>query len=177
MRKLVLCNLLFLILLSTIVQGQHLKFHCTERNKNNPGFKDSIIVQTCYLNNFKFVTRSIPDDVGRYYYSEHEVYMHTPKGYVKTTNSKVFNQSQNLLVAEINRRIQEDFKKFSTDTSTKICFTNIDSIPTYKMDDFDISFYGNEIWFQVHWNLMTVCRAVDGTVVSFNINDIKKYLK
>jgi hypothetical protein len=45
------------------------------------------------------------------------------------------------------------------------------------MNDFDISFNGNDIWFEVHWDLSAVCRNVDGTIVSFDINQIKKYLK
>jgi hypothetical protein len=123
------------------------------------------------------VSTSYPDYAGRYFYSEHEVYIRTEKGYAKTTNSKVFNQSQNKLVAIINKRIQEDFQKFSSEPNTKECFIGIDSIPKYEMDDFEISFNGNDIWFEIHWGLISVCRPVDGTIVSFNLNEIKKYLR
>ena len=87
----------------------------------------------------------------------------------------MFNKNQNKLVTTINKRILEDFHKFSTDSNTKECLTEIDSIPTYKMDDFEISFEGNEIWFEVHWGLSGACRNVDGTIVTFKVNEIKKY--
>jgi hypothetical protein len=103
--------------------------------------------------------------------------MRTQKGYVKTTNSEVFNQNQNKLLAIINKKIQEDYKAYSSDSATKECFLGVDSIPEYEMDDLGISFNGNEIWFEVHWDLGAACRSVDGTIVSFTVNEIKKYLK
>ena len=175
--KLLLPFIFLGLFFQSFCQEQTLKLTCSERQRKNPDFKDSIIIQTCLLKNFKFVTTSYPDDVGRYFYSEHQVYIRTQKGYVKTTNSKVFNQNQNQLVTIINKEIQEDFRKFSSDSATKECFIGVDSIPEYEMNDFEISFNDNDIWFEVHWDLSAVCRSVDGTIVSFNIKEIQKYLK
>jgi hypothetical protein len=52
----------------------------------------------------------------------------------------------------------------------------MDSIPTYHMDDFKISFNGEEIWFEVNWGLPGACRPVDGTIVSFKMTEIYQYL-
>jgi hypothetical protein len=45
------------------------------------------------------------------------------------------------------------------------------------MNDFEISFQNNEIWFEVDWSLAGVCRAADGTIVLFRLSEIEKYLK
>ena len=168
--------IIFVLLIHSRSDGQTAKPSCIEKERKNEEGKDPILIKTCRIKNFKFVSTSYPDYVGRYVYSEHEVYIFRNNKYVKTTNSKVFNKNQDKLVAAINKRILEDFHKFSADSSTKDCLTEIDSIPTYKMNDFEISFEGNEIWFEVHWGLSSACRSVDGTIVSFKLNDIKKYL-
>jgi len=47
---------------------------------------------------------------------------------------------------------------------------------TVKMDDLDMTFYDDKIWFVVKWGLPMVCRNVDGAVITFKINDIKSIL-
>lgn len=82
------------------------------------------------------------------------------------------------MVSIINKRIQRDFIKFSSDSNSRDCLSELDSIPVYKMNDFEISVDKNEIWFEVHWGIGTIaCRAVDGTIVSFKFDEIRKYLK
>jgi len=170
-------TLIFYTFSATFCDGQKMNFHCIEKYKKSDNTEDSIIIQTCFLNAYKFVTTSYPDYKGRYTYSEHKVFVLKNHKYLDITNSEVFNGKQNSLVKIINEKIQKDFKDFSADGNTKDCFTGIDSIPTYKMDDLGISFYGNEIWFEVNWDLSSACTSVNGTIVSFKINEIKKYLK
>jgi len=175
MKLLYLLNI-FLLLMHGSSESQTTKLSCIEKEQKNGEGQDPILVKTCVIKNFKFVSKSFPDYAGRYVYSEHQVYVLKNNKYVKTTNSKVFNRSQDKLVTTINNRILEDFHQFSTDSNTKECLRGTDSIPTYKMDDFEISFEGNEIWFEVHWGLSSACRNVDGTIVSFKLEEIKKYL-
>ncbi len=167
---------IFVLFIYSSSDCQTTKLSCIEKERKNDEGKDPILIKTCFIKNFKFVSTSYPDFVGRYIYSEHEVYVLKNNKYVKTTNSKVFNKNQDQLITTINKRILEDFHKFSADSNTRECFTEIDSIPTYKMDDFEISFEGNEVWFEIHWGLSSVCRSVDGTIVSFKLDEIKKYL-
>jgi|SRR5450755_1192249 hypothetical protein len=160
-----------------ISTAQHIKLTCTEKELKNGKSQDPILVKTCYIKNFKFVETSYPDDVGRYFDSEHEVYGWVNNKYHKAVNSKVFNKDQDKLVSIINERIQKEYKDDLANPEVKDCLDGLDSIPTYKMNDFEISFFKNEIWFQVHWGLGSVCRAVDGSIVTFKITEVEKYLK
>jgi hypothetical protein len=165
------------LLIFNVLTGQSLTVKCVEKEIKNPDGKDPIIVRTCFIKNFKFKETSYPDYVGRYFDSEHKVYVLVNKKYIRTVNSNVFSKKQDELVSIINERIQKDFKNFSSDSTDKECFAGLDSIPEYKMNDFEISFQKNEIWFEVNWGLTGACRAVDGTIVSFKLSEIQKYLK
>ena len=164
-------------LFSLTISAQPTKLRCTEKEKKNYNGNDPIIVKTCLYKNFKFINTSYPDNVGRYFFSEHQVLFLSKRKYIKTTNHQVFNKEQKELVVVINQKIKQDFNDFKADSNTRECLTEIDSIPIYKMNDFEISFEGEQIWFEVHWGLSGACRAVDGTIVSFKFDEIKKYLK
>jgi hypothetical protein len=163
-------------LLSLNLSAQSANLRCIEKEKKNEDGKDPIITKTCFYKNFKFIITSFPDNVGRYVYSEHHVYVLSNGKYIKTTNDRFFNKQQKELVSLINKQINQDFADFKKDSTARDCLTEIDSIPVYKMNDFEISFEENEIWFEVHWGLSGACRAVDGTIVSFKFSEIKKYL-
>lgn len=174
--KFFLVFLISVLLISNLSKGQAVKLSCSEKERKSEELKDCILVKTCFLKSFKFVSISYPDYAGRYFYSEHEVYVRKNNQYIRITNSKVFNKNQDKLVATINERILQDFYTFSADSNTRECFTEIKSIPKYKMDDCEISFQGDDIWFEVHWGLSAACRSVDGTIVAFKVSEIVKYL-
>ena len=91
--------------------AQQSKLTCTEvykPNIENPG-SDSIIIQTCYLNGFKFVSTGYPDYKGRYSY-EYDIYKKVNGRFIKTTNADFFNEKQNELLVEINRHISEEYE-------------------------------------------------------------------
>jgi hypothetical protein len=170
-----------LLLLSFIVyltpsNAQPIKLTCSEREKRREDTADPILVKTCFLKNFKFISTSYPDYAGRYFSSENEVFIKQGNKYVKSKNSKVFNKKQTILLNLINDQIYKDFQAFKADTNTKDCLSDITSIPTYHMDDFKILFNSEEIWFEVNWGLPGVCRAVDGTIVTFKMAEIYQYL-
>ncbi len=172
------CLIIIVFLLAiSVSNSQSIKLSCIEKERKNEEGKDSIQIKTCFIKNFKFVSTSYPDYAGRYVYSEQEVYVRKKDKYIKTTNSNVFNKNQSELLATINKKILQDFHSFASDSNTKKCLTEIDSLPTYKMDDLEISFYGDKIWFEVHWGLSGACRNADGTIVTFKVNEIKKYFK
>ena len=169
--------LILLLLQFNFSQGQTLKVSCTEKEVKLKGRQDPIIIKTCYLKKYKFVETAYPDYTGKYSDSDNSVYVLVNNKYVKTVKSKVFNERQNELLAIINERIQCDFENERSDTSNNDCFSDLDSIPKYKMNDFQISFQKNEMWFDVQWGLGWACRGVDGTIVAFKISEIEKYLK
>ena len=157
-------------------EAQHIKLTCTEKELKNGNAQDPILVKTCYIKNFKFVEVSRPDYTGRYD-SEYKLFVRVNNKYQRTVNSSLFNKDQGKLVSIINERIQKEYKDDLANPEVKDCLDGLDSIPTYKMNDFEISFFKNEIWFQVHWGLGSVCRAVDGSIVTFKITEVEKYLK
>ena len=176
MRKSLLLLINFIFICGE-VYAQPLTVSCTEKEKKNLGEKDPIIVNTCLIRNFKFVDLSYPDYAGRYFYSEQEVYVLTGKKYIKTVNSHFFNEHQDELLSFINTKIQADFKRASTDSVSRDCFTGLDSIPKYEVNDFRITFHKDEIWFEIDWGLPAACRFTDGTIVSFKLAQIRKYVK
>ena len=133
MKKVCATVIVFLTVVVSI--GQTVKLSCTEKERKNEEGEYPILVKTCFIKNFKFVTISHPDYVGRYFFQEYEVYVRKNNKYVSTKNSSVFNEKQGKLLDIINARILEDFISFRSDSSTKSCFDGIDSIPTYKMDE------------------------------------------
>jgi hypothetical protein len=164
-------------LLHYISTAQHIKLRYSEKKLETDNGTDPVLVNSCYIKNFKFVETSYPDDVGRYFDSEYEVFVRVNNKYLKTVNSKVFNKEQNKLVLIINEQIQKEYKDDLRNPKVKVCFDELDSIPTYKMDDFEISFYENKILFRVRWGLPGVCRVVDGAIIIFKIDEVEKYLK
>ena len=175
--KQVYTTIIVFLLTVSISSGQAIKLSCSEKERKNPEGNDPILVKTCFIKNFKFVETSHPDYAGRYVFHEYEVYVKKDNKYIRTTNSNVFNKNQNKLLDTINTRILEDFNSFRSDSSSNECFTGIDTIPTYKMDDINITFSDDKICFVVNWGLPMACRDVDGTIISFKIDDIKHYLK
>ena len=175
-----MCKLLLLFAFSLFgysqVTAQSLKLICSERKKMNEDGTDPILIKTCFFNGFKFISTSYPDYAGRYFLTDSEVFVKIKNKYVATKNSNVFNHKQVTLLVLINKQIQKDFAAFKADKNVNECLSGIDCIPEYKMDDLKISFYQNEIWFEAHWGLGGVCRSVDGTIVSLQVNKISRYL-
>jgi hypothetical protein len=101
-----MCRLL--LLLTVIVFGnspseaQSFKLTCSEREKKNENGTDPILVKTCFIKGFKFISTSYPDYAGRYTSTENVVLVRVNNKFVKTKNSKVFNKRQAILVALIN---------------------------------------------------------------------------
>ncbi len=158
--------------------SNRIQVSCFEKEKKVDGKQDPIITTTCYLKKFKIVSIGYPDNAGRYSYYEYKIFMKVKGKFVKVNNSRLFNTYQDELVSLINQKIKADFEEFSTDSNTRDCFRKNDTIRTFKMNDFGISFNGNEIWFNVNFGLNAgwPCLNVSGTIVSFKIEEIEKYL-
>lgn len=169
--------LILLLLAGMMAFAQGSKLTCFEKQRKNPDGVDPILVKTCYLKNYKFVTTSHPDHVGRYVFEENEVYVNTKGKFTKTTYSRVFSQRQARLLALINKRIRQDFDALKKDPDTAECLSDLESIPDYKMDDLEVQFNGNEIWFIVHWGLSGACRAVDGSIVNLKLESVRQYIR
>jgi hypothetical protein len=64
-----------IILAPGISNAQAVKLSCSEKERKNTGGEYPLLVKTCFIKNFKFVCRSYPDDDGRYFSDDHEVYL------------------------------------------------------------------------------------------------------
>ena len=64
---------------------------------------------------------------------------------------------------------------FSNDPETKDCFEDA-SFKPYNFDQLGIDFDADEINFNVTFGLSGSCMSVDGTIVSFNFDEINKYM-
>ena len=164
------------VLFSLNLSAQAVKLKCTIKEKKNEDGPDPIIIKTCFYKNFKLVKTSFPDYVGRYAYSEHELFVQTKGKKQPATNQQLFNQHQDELLSLINKRVKQDFDELKADSNSRECLEDLNVIPYYKMDDLKISFEDDDIWFEVQWGLRSGCLAVDGTIVTFKLNEIKKYL-
>jgi hypothetical protein len=180
MKRLYFTIFIFL-LYPNIAKTQSRELHCVETSiKSDNDANDPILIKTCYYKYFKFVTISNPDAVGRYFpeNEEHEIFVQIHGRYIETKNSSLFNNKENELLVTINNKIHQEYLKNSTSDKSKDCFMDADSIRKwYKMDDLEISFEGNKIWFRVSFGLPAICRYVDGVIVEFRFGDIVKYLE
>jgi hypothetical protein len=114
------------------------------------------------------------DYKGRYSY-EYELYKKINGKYVKVKNSALFNQNQNQLLTTINQKIQKDYIVFSTDPESKDCFDSV-APPKFSFDELFIDFRDGKINFSVTFGLSSACMSVDGTTVSFTLDEIQQYL-
>jgi hypothetical protein len=132
--------------------------------------------KTCLFNDFKTVSTGYANDRNGKMYWIYEIYQNKNGKYVKVQNNALFNLDQKELLKLINERIKRDFTVFSTEPETSDCFSDYGSLPVYKMNDLGIDFNEDEIQFHIEFHLPEACDNVGGTIVSFKISDIIKYL-
>jgi hypothetical protein len=132
--------------------------------------------KTCLFNDFKTVSTGYANDRNGKMYWIYEIFQNKNGKYVKVQNSALFNLDQKELLKLINERIKRDYTVYSTEAETRDCFNDFGSLPVYKMNDLGIDFNNDEIQFHIEFNLPEACDAVGGTVVTFKIADIIKYL-
>jgi predicted small lipoprotein YifL len=130
----------------------------------------------CLFNSFKTISTGYNNERNGKMYWTYELYQNKNGNYVKVQNNVLFNLEQKQLLKLINDRIKRDFNVYSTEPDTRDCFIDFGKVPTYKMNDLGIDFTEDEIQFHIEFGLPEACDAVGGTVVTFKISDIIKYL-
>src|SRR5215217_1174922 len=160
------CWLLLILCFAATAGAQAPRVRCTEkqRKSEDTAITDPVLRTTCYLRAFRFVETAFPDYAGRYIAREHAVSLRVKGRWVRSSNTRVFNNRQAALLADINRRIREEWKGYRSDPETKDCFDENAVLPLYGMNDLAISFQGNDIWFSVDWGLSAACRNVGGAI-------------
>ena len=147
---------------------------CTEKEQVIKDSPDPRIIKSCTFENFKSVSKGDPDYKGRYSYS-YKIFKLTNNKYVAIKNSELFNENKKKLLAIINQKIKETYLEYSNNPETKDCFDGI-SLPEVSFDDLGISFNDTGIDFSITFGLDGSCMAVDGTTLSFKVDEIKTYI-
>jgi thiol-disulfide isomerase/thioredoxin len=84
--------------------------------------------------------------------------------------------NKNELLSIVNAKIEKDYMSFYNDPESRDCFDGASFMP-YTIDQLGIEFSTYGIDFNVAFGLSGACMSVDGTKVSFNFDEIRKYLK
>jgi hypothetical protein len=151
------------------------KATCSEKESKNDDGGDPILTKTCLYRVYKTISKGYPDYKGRYSY-EYSVFKKKQDGsYVQTKNALLFNENKNELLSIINSKIEKEYQSYSNDPETKDCFEDASFTP-FKFDQLGIYFDEDKINFNVTFGLSGACMSVDGTIVSFKLDEIQKYL-
>jgi len=87
----------------------------------------------------------------------------------------LFNENKNELLSIINSKIEKDYKSYSIYPETKDCFEGL-SFKPFNFNQLTIDFDVDKINFNVTFGLGSSCMSADGTIVSFNLDEIQKFL-
>ncbi|PVY40510.1 hypothetical protein [Pontibacter virosus] len=149
---------------------------CEEKDEDNPGSEDPIIVRTCTYNSYKSVATGMPDYKGRYSW-EHTLYKLENDAYVPISNASLFNEKRNDLLRQVNQRILAEYHLFLSDPDFSDCFTMAESIPEFGYEDLNIGFEDDQLIFHASLGLPEACLSIDGASVSFKLSEVAPYLQ
>ena len=174
--RLVFYKIFIIICLVSSIRAQvSNKATCKEKESKTNDLIDPIIIKTCFYKNYKAISKGYPDYKGRYSY-EYTLFKKQKNGsYIKIKNSTFFNENKNQFLSLINSKIEKDYLLFSNDPDTKDCF-NGDQFTPFDFEQLGIIFDDNNIIFNVYFGLSSACMSVDGTIISFELSDIQKFI-
>ncbi len=159
--------------LYTTAMAQH-PIVCSEKYQKVKGGGEPNTVTSCTWGKYKSIKKGEADYRGTYFFS-YKLFKLTNNKYVQIKNSELFNEKKDNLLAIINERVQKDFDEYFNNPENKDCFDGI-SRPTVSFDNLEISFNDSGIDFSISFGLCRACLPVDGTTISFKIDDIKSYI-
>ena len=150
---------------------------CVAKEKKNPESKeDPIIVKTCTWRKYKFVSTGQPDDKGRYGY-DYELFLIDKGKSIKIINSDLFNDKVSQLENLINEKIKSEFDANAKDSIDGDCLRGVE-YSKFGINQIGITFNEkNQMEFNVSLGLGSACLSQEGYSVSFELKDIREYLK
>ncbi|MBX0333724.1 hypothetical protein K3G39_10795 [Pontibacter sp. HSC-14F20] len=149
---------------------------CEEKDEDNPGSEDPIIVRTCTYQNYRSVATGMPDYKGRYSW-EYALYKLENEESVPIKNELLFNEKRDDLLRQVNQRIQAEYHLFSDDPDFSDCFAMVESIPAFGFDELSIGFEDDQLVFHASLGLPEACLSIDGASVSFKLSEVAPYLQ
>jgi hypothetical protein len=151
-------------------------FTCNEKVVAVQGSEDSSFIKKCNYKHFQFVSIAEADYKGRYSYT-YELYQKNSKGkFSKIKNSAFFNSKIDELEEKLNKLIAFDYNNAANSEDSENCFEGFE-LQKYSIDDVGITVSGDDINFNVIYGLSPACMSMNGTVISFKIFELEKYLK
>ena len=151
------------------------KIVCSEKEQKSQNSEDPILTKTCLLGIYKSTSTGEADDKGRYYYS-YKLEKKINDKFTKIKNIELFNEKKSELLDLINKQIKKDFNEFSKDPEYADCFAEMNGSPKVSYEDLGITFTDSGIEFNISYGLSDSCLSVDGTTVSFKVDEILPYL-
>ena len=157
-------------------QEVDLKIVCTESNKKNDEYSESIILKTCEFKNHLFKSTGIADYKSRYSY-KYELFQINENDTIKVKNSDFFNQKAIELEKLINDKLKTEYESNSKIPEISECMKWID-FRYYKLNEFGISFTDkNQMEFNIDYGIGNACFNVRFSSVILELSEIDKYLK
>ena len=151
------------------------KATCMEKETPNEDPSNPGITKTCLYKKYKTISKGYPDYKGRYSYVYSLFKKQENGSYVQIKNATLFNENKKQLLSIINSKIKKDYYSYANYSETKDCFEGAKFTP-FNFDQLGINFDADNINFNVTFGLSGACMSVDGTIISFNLDEIQKYL-
>lgn len=146
---------------------------CEEREIPNSDGMEPSIERTCLFQDFKTHSVGEPDYKGRYSYS-YTLYRKESGKYIQVSNATLFREDRlKELELILNRRIRADYMEMKKDADD--CYEGF-VLPEFLVNQMGIYFRDDQIFFSVSFGLSSACLAVDGTLVSLSISELKPFL-
>lgn len=149
---------------------------CEEKDEDNPGSEDPIIVRTCTYQHYRSVATGMPDYKGRYTW-EYTLHKLENGDFLPIKNESLFNDKRNDLLRQVNERIRTEYLLFSDDPDFSDCFAMVESIPAFGFDELSIGFEDDQLVFHASLGLPEACLSIDGASVSFKLSEVGPYLQ
>ena len=151
------------------------KVTCMEKESPNEDGSLPSLTKTCLYKKYKTISTGYPDYKGRYSYGYSLFKKQENGSYLQIKNATLFNENKKQLLSIINSKIKKDYNSYTNNSETKDCFEGAKFIP-FNFDQLGINFDADNVNFNVTFGLCSACMSVDGTTVSFTLDEIQKYL-
>jgi hypothetical protein len=147
---------------------------CKEEVISLKGKADPTLVNTCFWRSYKIIETGTPDYKGRYTW-ETEVFLKNGDSLVKKPHIELFKPEKiSQLEKLVNDRLSEDFSAMKI--SDPECFAQRKYYPNFKLKDMRLSFNDDsDISFEVEYNLIDACFALNLASTNFKILELKDY--
>ena len=152
--KIILLLTLTLLLIQTSF-AQNAKCITVELgDKNNP-----VLKKTCTYQNIKVISTGIPDDLGRYSWSEN-LFINDNGQEKEIVLSRIFGKNKDRVQTYLNKEVMVEYKREMQDPELIECLKTI-KLRDYSLDEFRLAFPEKKlVYFWIDGRTSGACRNV-----------------